>query len=238
MGNSSLNIRDEADALEWRVYAEATCAGLSALIPLPFVDLAFEAYFRRRMPAAVASSMGSSLPHRVERELGRVPFQFSATQGCLWLPINVTRYVLRKIWRKVIYVLTVADAVEQVGYYWHRARLLEHVLHSHRPGAEMSTEDSTYVAFHQVLRETESSPLRGAARKVVRSVRRAGSLLLKARRQGAQSSLAKQRDLIIEDWTGVQRQLEHIVTEYERLYGGRVQLRYEDTPVGGRVNGE
>lgn len=213
-------IQQSAETFDWKVYADATCAGLSALIPIPFVDLLFEMYFRRRIPRAVAGRLRTAVSADAVHELGRIPMEFNALQGCLWLPLKIVRYVLRRIWRKIIYVLAVAEAVELVGYYWHRAHLIEHLVQSGRLNGPRSSEDRLYSTFHQVLRDTDTSPLRGVARKVVRSVSRAGRLLMKVRRLGAQTLLAEQRDIILDEWTGVRRQLGHIVSEFERMYLG------------------
>jgi len=45
---------ENGTTLDWRICADATCAGLSVLIPLPLVDLVFETVIRRRIPGAIS----------------------------------------------------------------------------------------------------------------------------------------------------------------------------------------
>lgn len=52
-------------AFNWAIYAGATLAGLSVLIPLPLLDVAFEQLFRRRMPGSIARARSRQIPPRV-----------------------------------------------------------------------------------------------------------------------------------------------------------------------------
>ena len=126
-------------AFDWRIYADATCAGLTALVPLPFVDLAFEAYFRRRMPATIAKVRHRELTDEARRRFGRGIGRLISLEGCLAIPLGVIRYIVKKIWRKVVYVFAVADATTQVSAYWQRAYLLDHIISAAIRGMDRAT---------------------------------------------------------------------------------------------------
>jgi hypothetical protein len=207
---------------DWRVFADATCAGLTALVPLPFVDLVFEGFFRRRIPRAVAGRLGMNLDPEVEKELGRKPFEISMVHGCLWIPLRVFKYVLRRIWRKVIYVLAIADTVDQVGYYWHRAYLIQHVLRDEYVGSKQQNPVAS-VVFHQVLKEADTSPIKAAAKRVVRSVHRVLLLLRRARKRGSAQTLVDQEAIFKANWPGIEEALQTVVLRFESLYLERVQ---------------
>ncbi len=169
-----------APRLEWWVLADATLAGLAALIPLPGLDLLAEAVFRRRIPRTIASRRGARLHPVVVRELGRGG-DWLTLEGCLLLPFRLALWLVKKVFRKLVYVLTVAEATTQVSEYWHRAYLVDHLVRSGRlaPGRDPWP---ALAAFRQVLEEVDASPLTGLARQVVASPREVVRALRRARR--------------------------------------------------------
>ena len=80
------------------------------LIPLPLVDGIFETVFRRRIPGTIARARRREVAPLVRRRLGRAGDGSLSIQGCLKLFFTAIRYVLRKIWRKVIYIFSIKDA--------------------------------------------------------------------------------------------------------------------------------
>jgi hypothetical protein len=158
---------------DWRVYADATCAGLTPLIPIPLVDVVIERSFRTRMPAAIARVHGRSLQPEDRARLGRSGSRLLSLAGCLMLPIAAVRYLARFIWHKVVYVRAVADAASLVSAYWHRAYLMDHLIRAGHldPGADA---DWAIVVFFKALDEADTSPLIGLARQWCRP-RRTGA---------------------------------------------------------------
>jgi len=77
---------ERSTAFDWSRYADATLAGLSVLIPVPFMDDAFEAFFRGRIPSAVARSRGQPLSPEVRRVLGEGE---GGAWGCATLPCGL-----------------------------------------------------------------------------------------------------------------------------------------------------
>ena len=203
-------------AFDWRVYADATCAGLSALIPLPLVDLAFEGVFRRRMPQAVARARGARLDPTGRGLLARGGGCLPTASSCLAVPLWAARYVVKKLWRKLVYVLSVVDAVEQTSRYWHRAYLMDHVVRSGHlaPGRDVGW---TAACFDAALDRVDTGAVRGVARQVVTSTGHVGRLLVRARRGTAEQAAARQEDFLRSRWPTVQRALARTVPVYEEL---------------------
>jgi len=80
---------------DWRIFADATCAGLSVLIPLPLVDLVFETIFRRRMPGKIAKVRGSEVAPGTKIQLSRPVNGSLSWTGCIAVPFMVGRGGLR-----------------------------------------------------------------------------------------------------------------------------------------------
>lgn len=204
-------------SFDWRVYSDATAAGLTALIPLPLVDLAFESTFRRRMPAAISRARGRTVDPKVRLKLGRGYGWVLSVEGCLILPVVAVRYLLRRIWRKVVYVLAIADAASQVSAYWHRAYLLDHMIRSGHLGDGADT-DRALLAFRRALAEADTSPLLGLARQVVSASHRVVRVLLRARRRGATEATETLGDILSSHWGAAERSLRSVAIRYNELY--------------------
>ena len=112
------NSEAHTQIFDWRVYADATCAGLSVLIPLPLVDLVFETIFRRRMPRKIAKARDSELTPPTRVQLARPVNDALSLSGCLAVPFMIVRYILRRLWRKIVYVFAVKDATTALTEYW------------------------------------------------------------------------------------------------------------------------
>ncbi|HOC42070.1 MAG TPA: hypothetical protein PKJ99_03545 [Thermoanaerobaculales bacterium] len=215
---------------DWRVYADATCAGLTALIPVPLVDLAFEATFRRRMPATIARASGRSLRPEVLARLAHRDWSLLGVAGCLALPSAVARYLARVVWRKVVYVLAVADAASLVSAYWHRAYLMDHMIRAGHldPGADAGW---ALLVFQRVIREADTSPLVGVARQVASASRRIGGLLVRARRRGSPGQTETLGEILSAHWTAAERSLRAVAHRYNELYVQRPEdLGRSDSP--------
>jgi hypothetical protein len=206
-----------ATGFDWRVYSDATAAGLTALIPIPLVDLAFEATFRRRMPAAIARARRRQVKPAVRWMLGGGHGRLLSFRGCLALPVYGVRYLLRRLWRKVIYVLAVADAANLVSAYWHRAYLLDHIVSSGHLDEGADVHRSVTV-FYRVLREADTSPLVGLARSVVAASGRVGRLLMRARRRGATEATETLASILLSHWGAAEASLRAVAFRYDELY--------------------
>src|SRR5829696_2100705 len=162
---------------DWSRYADATLAGLSVLIPIPFVDDAFEAFFRKRIPGAVASSRGRTLSGEVRAALEE---QDAGGGGCATLPARVVIGLFKRLSRKLLYFLTVKQASDRLSYYWYRAFLTDHMLAS----GHLESPGSARIA-HQAMEEllaTTAGPLPRLARQMVTGMRNVWPALQRARR--------------------------------------------------------
>ncbi len=125
---------------DWSVYADATLAGLSVLIPIPLLDTVFETFFRRRMPRSIARSHGRVLPANIQAAL-RLNLR-SWFQTYLMLPLTLTIGLVRRLSRKLLYFLTIKEAADALSQYWHRAFLLDYML----AAGHLETVASAHVA--------------------------------------------------------------------------------------------
>jgi hypothetical protein len=210
---------------EWVVFADATCAGLSVLIPLPLVDLLFETIFRRRIPGTISKARGRDVEPAVRRRLAR-PVTASALSwsGCLVVPFAVLRYILRRLWRKIIYILAVKDATAALTEYWHRAFLTDHMI---RIGHldEGADTDLAVKVFRRVLRDIDPSPLTGLARQTVANVGNVFRLLIRARRRGAPEVTRSLGDVLFSHWRGVEASLNATANHYNVVYENELDAR-------------
>jgi hypothetical protein len=147
---------------DWAIYADATFAGLSILIPIPLLDVFFEWLFKRRMPGAIAQRHGRRLDRYTLHYLNRNEL---SCMGCLLMPLQLVFLLLKRAYRTILYFLTIKDATDNLSFYWHRAFLLDHML---RRGDLESEEQAKLAAtaMHGVLDELTTSPLTQLAREI------------------------------------------------------------------------
>lgn len=208
---------------DWRIYADATCAGLTALLPIPFVDLAFETYFRHRMPETIVKVRHRELAAPAGRRFGRGIGGFFSLEGCLAIPGQLVLYIVKKIWRKLIYILAIADATALVAAYWQRAYLLDHIITAGHAGPDVDWQRSATV-FEKVLVETDTSPLMGLARQTVSSVHRVLRLLILARRRGAAEETESLSGILRSHWVLAEGSLRQVATDYNEEYARSLEL--------------
>jgi hypothetical protein len=204
-------------AFDWRIYADATLAGLSALVPLPFLDLAFETTFRRRMPGAIARARRRPLGGAAKRRLGRGLGKMVSVEGCLSVGVGIVRYVVKKLWRKVVYVFAITDATSQVSAYWHRAYLLDHMIRGGHVEPDVDWERSAAV-FETVMADADTAPLMGLARQTVASAHRVVRLMVRARRRGAVDEADSLSAILRSHWDAAEESLERVAVQYNEAY--------------------
>lgn len=213
----------EHTLFDWRIYAEATCAGLTPLVPIPFLDLALEAVFRRRMPGKISSVRHRDLAPQAGSALSRGTGAIVSVEGCLKIPFAVIRYVLRRIWRKLIYVFAIADAAKLTSEYWHRAYLLDHLIRAGHaePGVDWPRAAEVFAA---VLRDTDTSPLTGLAQQTVSNAHRVAGMLLRARKRGAAEETESLSDILRSNWAAAESSLSEVAVRYNDAYARSLEL--------------
>jgi hypothetical protein len=215
---------ERTTAFEWSRYADATLAGLSVLIPVPFMDDAFEGYFRRRIPGAVARSRGRALPAEVRAALDAE--DAAGRSGCATLPLRLTLGLLKRLSRKLLYFLTVKTATDRLSHYWYRAFLLDHMLASGHlddaAGARVA-----HRAMEQVLAAT-AGPLPQVARQLVTSSRNVWSALRLARRGKDSEEVREVRNQLELRWSEIAEQLGAVAVRYDEVLA-RLQAKAGDS---------
>jgi len=208
---------DVADRFDWRVFADATAAGLTALIPIPLLDVFLEGTFRRRMPGAIAQARGSWIETRDRVALSRGQGWGLSLAGCLAVPVKLIRYILTKLWRKILYVFAVTDATKQVAEYWNRAYLIDHMVRLGHLEKGADT-DRAIEAFYRVVPEIDPSPLWNLAKEVVAASHRVIRTLFRARKEGTAATLGALGTILAEHWDAAVSPLEEVAQLYDKTY--------------------
>lgn len=208
-----------ATDFDWLVYADATFAGLAILLPFPFVDSWLESYFRRRMPGDIARRRGRALPRAAIREVNRARGE-GLLRGCLLWPFEQVIYLIRNMYRTLVYVFTVVDATDKLSHYWHRAFLLDYmILRGHLDTVEQAAVAGE--ALRRVLHTTETSPVRNLAEEIinfagthVRGLIRSTVRFL--RRQEETAEFKRKRQTIAERWGEFHDYFVELAGRYEK----------------------
>ena len=202
-------------AFEWAIYADATFAGLSTLIPIIGVDWLFEQIFRRRMPQSIAEYRNHKLLPFAKDHLNK------SDAGCLktllMLPLILTIGLLKKLSRKILYFLTIKEAIDQINYYWHRAFLIDYMLSVGHLDNEESTRIAR-IAMDEVLEESVVSPLLQLAEQVVKRTRHIFRTLRGARKGTEDDVVAQKKSLMIERWGEFEAYFETIAARYDQAF--------------------
>lgn len=201
---------------DWAIYADATFAGLSVLIPVPLVDLFFEWLFKRRMPKTIAKKNGRLLPKQALNELNR--WRFGCWPGCLVWPIMLVFEFLKRLYRTVLYFLTVKSATDQLSLYWHRAFLLDYMVRrGDLDDAETAVLSAT--ALDRVLSETTTSPLLQLAQQIISSVSHVFRTIINwVRRRQEDEVVAGTRAQMERSWADFSAYFEEIAVRYVQIY--------------------
>jgi len=225
------NSNHQANDFDWRIYADATCAGLSVLIPLPLVDLFFETIFRRRISGKIAKVRGSEISAATSVQLARPINDALSWAGCLTVPFMVGRYIVRRLWRKIIYIFAVKDATAALTEYWHRAFLIDHMVRAGHLAPDTDTDLAVRVYRH-VLHEIDPSPLTGLARQTVADVRHVFRLLVRARRLGATEVTKSLGEVLSSHSKVAEASMRETAILYNRWYAAEVAVRDSSTMAG------
>lgn len=204
---------------DWSRYADATLAGLSVLIPVPFVDDAFESFFRRRIRGAVARSRGRSIAGDVRAALEA---EDAGRSGCATLPLRLVLGLLKRLSRKLLYFLTVKQATDRLSYYWYRAFLVDHMLLSGHLDSTGSAR-AGHRAMEQVL-ATTGGPLPRVARQVVAGMRDVWPALRRARRGEEAEEVRQTRDELERHWSDIAAELDAVAARYDEAYARQRSL--------------
>lgn len=205
---------DTRTDFDWSRYADATLAGLSVLIPIPFVDDAFEAFFRKRIPGAVAQSRGRALSSEVRAVLEEE--DAAGRGGCAALPARLVIGVFKRLSRKLLYFLTVKQATDRLSYYWYRAFLMDYMLTS----GHLESPDSARIA-HQAMEEllaATAGPVPRLARQLVTQMHNVWPALRRARRGEEPDEVRQTRNQLERRWNEFAEHLGDVAARYDEAY--------------------
>jgi len=202
-------------SFDWAIYADATFAGLSPLIPIPLVDAAFEWAFKRRIPRALVRRREKLLPTEVFREFNR-SYQ-SPLESCVLLVPRLVIELIKRTSRKILYFLSINEAADRVSYYWHYAFLLDYAL---QVGwlEDATTTRLARLAMERLLRNVNTSPLRRLAEQVTTGTPHIFRTLRRALRGDEDEVLAEKKSLIARTWASFGEYFAELVVEYERVF--------------------
>jgi len=201
-------------AFDWALYADATFAGLSILIPVPFLDSVFENFFHQRIARAVARRAGRQLAPEVLSVIHRDEGWLT---GCLLWPLTLGWSVIKRVSKKVLYFLTVKEAADKLSYYWHRAFLLDYMLDAGHLD-QAATAEVGRMALAHTLNSAGISPLTQLARQVAASPKHIWRSLRRARRGQPDAELQTQRNRMAQVWEGFGAYLAALAERYDRAY--------------------
>lgn len=197
------------------IYADATLAGLSILIPIPLIDWLFEKFFERRIPQAIARRRGRTLSPEVTQALR--PPQEGCAQSCLQMILAATVGLVKRLSRKLFYFLTIKEATDKVSYYWRQAFLIDYMLakgHLDQPESAQTAR----LAMEQVMRTTSNSVLLPLAHYAVTHARQILRALWKARRGKADQEVEQRREEMEQRWRRFREYFESLAIVYDQCY--------------------
>jgi len=136
----------------------------------------------------------------------------------------VGRYILRRIWRKIIYIFAIKDATTALTEYWHRAFLIDHMVRAGHLAPGVDTGLAVRVYRH-VLQEIDPGPLTGLARQTVANARHVFHLLIRARRLGAAEVTKSLSEVLSSHWKVASESLVATSLRYNEQYAAEVLLK-------------
>ncbi len=200
---------------DWAVYADATFAGLAILIPIPLVDVLVVWLFKRRMPQAIAKRNGRKLPRAIVYHLNNTPFRW---WGCLLWPVALTFLLLKRLFRTILYFLTIKEASDDLSYYWHKAFLIDFMMRRGDLDNEQSAKIAAAAMFN-VLDEITTSPLTKLAQQVVAGMNHVLATTLRwIRRKQEDNQLRQTRKEMASAWDSFSDYFAEVAAHYVNIY--------------------
>ncbi len=228
-----------------RLVSDSVMTGLCPLIPIPLLDDWTRDLLRRRLVARLAASAGTDLSGGDAGILAcgyRPPDAAGCAGGCLRAllvrpVVFLANLVFRKLMRKVLFFLTIKDAVDTFSETFHEAYLLRHalVLGVLREPILVAPDRvdprvlELRAAVEAVVRATDTRPVTTLARSVFAGSRRLAVATAKRmtrvlrRRRGA-GEVELTRRLEREGEAGLGALIDELTRDLERRGGYLEQL--------------
>ncbi|MCB0046645.1 MAG: hypothetical protein KDD92_14580 [Caldilineaceae bacterium] len=225
-----------AQSFDWIIYRDATLAGLSALLPLPFLDDAAEERFRKQMPQSIAARRDYDLSAQRLKQINANPINLvrRIKNVALW-PIKLPQRFLSRIWRKAVYVFTIRRAVVSLSHYWQRAFLIDYMICSGYLEDD-ETAQAAIAAMRTILEEREPDTLTELAVDTLRAIpgvsrlARSGLSSLRKRDEEAEELDRIVQQFMRNNWSRYATYFDRLADQYdegvnERLAAGRTMSR-------------
>jgi hypothetical protein len=156
----------------------AVLTGLTPLIPVPFLDDLVKAYFQRRLVRRLGERHGVALAPDEVSALADDPSS-GCLSGCV---VTLVLYPIKKLFRKIFFVLEWKRAVDTASRTYHRGLLYDYALgeglvEKHAPPAVRASADA--VLKLEVITPVERA-IRGAFTQSKSVMRGAAEVLRKA----------------------------------------------------------
>ncbi len=212
----------ESAQFDWIIYSDATFAGLAILIPIPLVDVAFEQFFRRRMPRIIARRNGLQLAPRLQIEINRG--RFSCLQSCLMAPILLTVLLLKRLFRTILYFLTIKESSDLLSLYWHRAFLLDYMCKA----GYLQDEETGIIAaeaLRKILETITTSPLSQLAKQVIAMPHHILRSLRRVRRGKTDKDIENARTLMARTWENFSDYFVELAEQYDQTFAKVKQVQ-------------
>lgn len=148
----------------------AVLAGLTPLIPIPFVDDLAKDYFRKRLVQSLAASRQVMLPR------GTVDALTAERQGCLLGGClgQILIYPLRKLFSKIFFFLEWKRVLDLTSQTYHFGYLVDCALaDGYLSGPQARSLDEVRLAIEAVCREAPIRPIESAVAATFRQSRAA-----------------------------------------------------------------
>jgi len=215
MANNSI---DPNNGFDWAIYADATLAGLSILIPVPFADSVAEDYFRNRMVNAIARRRGQDIHPQADNVINRSQEGImSFVNGCLLWPFRFVLDLLLRVSRKVLYFLTIKRAIDSLNRYWQRAYLLDYMVQQGYLN-NSSTLQPAARALEEVLKTEGTSPLTRLAREIVSSPSRMIQSVRRAQQGEEDEKMQEARTTMSQAWSRYDDYFQRLEGHFEVAY--------------------
>ena len=206
----------------WGRYRSATLAGLTPVIPVPFLDDAVEWALARRVPAEVAASRSLELDRGAAGVLNASGRTWSQRAGgCLMAPVWFVIKLPLKLFRKVLIFLLVRAVANKLAEHWTRAYLIDVALRRGDLADAASAQRSAELIRHLVGEADE--PLVQAGKEVFKQLKKLPLVgTLRRVRQHDERPDDEQRvqqagDEVAGRWNRIAVQLEDVGRRYVEL---------------------
>jgi hypothetical protein len=164
------------------------------------------------MPGAIARRNGRQLQPQVVQRLNRG--RFGCWPGCFMWPVTLVIQFIKRLYRTVLYFLTVKAAADRLSYYWHRAFLLDYMIRRGDLGDAAQAELAT-AALEQVLADADASPITQLAQQIVSGMSHTLRAAWRWLRRREDATVDAARETMARSWTDVGGYLEQTAQAYE-----------------------